>query len=102
MGPWWRAIELSRVLSRWVWDGLRPVRMPPDAPLPALSLPGVDRFKIGQVKILERGAAKIGGVGLQIIRDWVMRFNARGPARGLRPLGSYRPSGQVSYAFDRT
>ena len=23
--------------------------------------------------------AKIGGVGLQIIRDWVMRFNARGP-----------------------
>jgi transposase len=25
-------------------------------------------------------AAKIGGVGLQIIRDWVMRFNARGVA----------------------
>jgi transposase len=24
-------------------------------------------------------AAKIGGVGLQIIRDWVMKFNARGP-----------------------
>jgi putative transposase len=24
-------------------------------------------------------AAKIGGVGLQIIRDWVMRFNARAP-----------------------
>jgi transposase len=24
-------------------------------------------------------AAKIGGVGLQIIRDWVMRFNAWGP-----------------------
>ncbi len=24
-------------------------------------------------------AAKIGGVTLQIIRDWVMRFNARGP-----------------------
>lgn len=23
-------------------------------------------------------AAKIGGVGLQIIRDWVMRFNTRG------------------------
>jgi len=23
--------------------------------------------------------AKIGGVGLQIIRDWVVRFNARGP-----------------------
>ena len=28
-------------------------------------------------------AAKIGGVGLQIIRDWVLRFNARGPD-GLR------------------
>ena len=27
-------------------------------------------------------AAKIGGVGLQIIRDWVLRFNARG-AEGL-------------------
>jgi len=25
-------------------------------------------------------AARIGGVGLQIIRDWVMRFNARGAA----------------------
>jgi transposase len=24
-------------------------------------------------------AAKIGGVGLQIVRDWVTRFNARGP-----------------------
>ena len=24
-------------------------------------------------------AAKIGGVGLQIIRDWVLRFNAQGP-----------------------
>jgi transposase len=24
-------------------------------------------------------AAKIGGVGLQIIQDWVLRFNARGP-----------------------
>ncbi len=25
-------------------------------------------------------AARIGGVGLQIIRDWVIRFNAEGPA----------------------
>ena len=24
-------------------------------------------------------AARIGGVGLQTIRDWVLRFNARGP-----------------------
>jgi transposase len=29
-------------------------------------------------------AAKIGGVGLQIIRDWVMRFNARGGCRSAR------------------
>lgn len=25
-------------------------------------------------------AAKVGGVGLQVIRDWVVRFNAEGPA----------------------
>ena len=25
-------------------------------------------------------AARIGGVTLQVIRDWVLRFNARGPA----------------------
>ena len=25
-------------------------------------------------------AARIGGIGLQIIRDWVVRFNAEGPA----------------------
>jgi hypothetical protein len=24
-------------------------------------------------------AARIGGVGLQIVRDWVLRFNAKGP-----------------------
>lgn len=24
-------------------------------------------------------AARVGGVGLQVIRDWVLRFNARGP-----------------------
>ena len=24
-------------------------------------------------------AARVGGVGLQTIRDWVLRFNARGP-----------------------
>lgn len=33
--------------------------------------------------ILEGGsrstAAKIGGVGLQVVRDWVLRFNAHGP-----------------------
>ena len=35
-------------------------------------------------------AAKIGGVGLQIIRDWVLRFNARGPDG----LLDRRPPGQ--------
>jgi transposase len=24
-------------------------------------------------------AARIGGVGVQIVRDWVVRFNAKGP-----------------------
>jgi putative transposase len=28
-----------------------------------------------------RTEAANGGVGLQIIRDWVLRFNARGPPR---------------------
>jgi transposase len=39
------------------------------------------------------GAARIGGVGLQIVRDWVVRFNERGPdglidgkAPGAQPL----------------
>jgi transposase len=27
----------------------------------------------------QTAAARIGGVGLQIVRDWVLRFNARGP-----------------------
>ena len=27
-------------------------------------------------------AAKIGGVTLQIVRDWVMKFNAHGPRPG--------------------
>ena len=30
-------------------------------------------------------AARIGGVGLQTMRDWVLRFNARGKAPGRRP-----------------
>lgn len=27
-----------------------------------------------------RAAAQVGGMGLQTVRDWVLRFNARGPA----------------------
>ena len=37
-------------------------------------------------------AAKIGGVGLQIIRDWVMRFNARGAAGLLDGKSPGQPS----------
>jgi len=37
-------------------------------------------------------AAKIGGVGLQIIRDWVLRFNARGPDGLLDRKPPGRPS----------
>ena len=41
-------------------------------------------------------AAKIGGVGFQIIRDWVLRFNARGPD-GLLDV---KPPGQLSKLND--
>jgi transposase len=37
-------------------------------------------------------AAAIGGVGLQIIRDWVLRFNARGPAGLLDGKSPGQPS----------
>jgi transposase len=37
-------------------------------------------------------AAKIGGVGLQIVRDWVLRFNARGADGLLDGKSSGQPS----------
>jgi len=37
-------------------------------------------------------AAKIGGVGLQIIRDWVLRFNAGGPVGLLNGKAPGQPS----------
>src|SRR5260370_16412186 len=37
-------------------------------------------------------AAKIGGVGLQIIRDWGLRFNARGPDGLLDGKSTGQPS----------
>jgi transposase len=37
-------------------------------------------------------AAKIGGFGLQIIRDWVLRFNARGPDAHLNGKSPGQPS----------
>jgi transposase len=41
-------------------------------------------------------AARIGGVGLQTVRDWVLRFNARGPAG----LVDRKPPGQPSILSD--
>ena len=38
-------------------------------------------------------AAKIGGVGLQIIRDWVLRFNGRSVRGGLVHQGGGRGGG---------
>src|SRR5258708_18677276 len=37
-------------------------------------------------------AAKIGGAGLQIIRGWVLRFNARGPDALLNGKSRGKPS----------
>lgn len=42
------------------------------------------------------GAAKIGGVTLQIVRDWVVKFNAQGPAG----LIDRKPPGQPSRLAD--
>jgi len=36
-------------------------------------------------------AARLGGVGLQTVRDWVVRFNERGPEGLIDPKGSGRP-----------
>src|SRR3974390_792516 len=41
-------------------------------------------------------AAKIGGVGLQVVRDWVLKFNARGPDG----LLDTKPPGQPSKLND--
>ena len=40
-------------------------------------------------------AAKIGGVTLQIIRDWVMRFNARGASACLTANRQANPRGSM-------
>lgn len=36
-------------------------------------------------------AARLGGVGLQTVRDWVLRFNGDGPGGLIDPKGSGRP-----------
>ena len=52
---------------RWVWPRRR--KTPRGPSLWLLQLDTRTRTE----------AAKIGGVGLQIIRDWVLHFNERGP-----------------------
>src|SRR6266852_501299 len=47
-------------------------------------------------------AAKIGGVGLQIIRDWVMRFNARGAAGLLDGKSPGQPAGSRTASSNPT
>ena len=39
-----------------------------------------------------RDAARIGDVGLQVIRDWVLRFNARGPGGLIDGKATGQPS----------
>lgn len=41
-------------------------------------------------------AARIGGVGLQIVRDWVVRFNAEGPAGLVDRKAPGKPPGLTS------
>src|SRR5437773_5913466 len=46
------------------------------------------------------GAARIGGVGLQIVRDWVLRFNAEGPdglLNGKAPAVKFGPVAQFQH-----
>ncbi len=45
---------------------------------------------------LRSGAARIGGVTLQIVRDWVVKFNAQGP----EGLIDRKPPGQPSRLTD--
>ncbi|WP_420833190.1 helix-turn-helix domain-containing protein [Pseudemcibacter aquimaris] len=48
-------------------------------------------------------AAQVGGVGRQIVRDWVLRFNAEGPIGLLARTRSGRPANldaaQVAASF---
>ncbi len=40
---------------------------------------------------LRGDAARLGGVGLQTVREWALRFNERGPEGPIDPKGSGRP-----------
>src|SRR5258707_15123287 len=78
---WWRTMEVRHGYSSSVARGLQGfaaarglARKTKDGPQ-ARRLLAVAAIYDGATRT---EAAKIGGVGLQIIRDWVMRFNARG------------------------
>jgi len=61
---------------------------------------GLARRLLALAEIYDGGsrtdAARIGGVGLQTIRDWVLRFNARGP----EGLIDGKPPGPISKLTD--
>ena len=65
---------------------LRPDFTAADLRLPARGSHDADQVRrlLALATIYDGGsgsdAARLGGVGLQIVRDWVMRFNADGPA----------------------
>jgi transposase len=57
--------------------------------------PGQLRRLLSLAEIYDGGsrcdAARVGGVGLQTVRDWVLRFNGGGPEGLIDPKGSGRP-----------
>jgi hypothetical protein len=59
----------------------------------------VTRRLLALVTIYDGGtradAARLGGVGLQTIRDWVLRFNAEGPDGLVDGKSTVRPRTQV-------
>src|ERR1700731_2925046 len=74
----WRFAMTARILLRDDFDGSalrRLARRSRD--------PGQTRRLLALAEIYDGGsrsdAARIGGVGVQIVRDWVLRFNAKGP-----------------------
>jgi hypothetical protein len=77
-GEQWRFTMSVRVDLRTDFTGLQ---------LRALAKQSKDaafaRRLLALAEIFDRGsrsdAARVGGVGLQTIRDWVLRFNAKGP-----------------------
>src|SRR3982074_2807391 len=61
-------ISVVRLCGVWRGNRTMPVR-------PGVSLALAEIYGGGS----RSDAARIGGVGVQIVRDWVVRFNAKGP-----------------------